>query len=35
MKIDKAQDIDFAAINAELSSLLAEYEISPLAYLCN
>jgi hypothetical protein len=35
MKIDKAQDIDFAAINAELSSLLTEYEISPLAYLCN
>ncbi|SDW04333.1 tetratricopeptide repeat protein [Flavobacterium degerlachei] len=29
MKIAKAQDKDFAAINKELSALLAEYEISP------
>jgi len=29
MKIDKAQEKDFAAINAELTSLLTEYEISP------
>jgi tetratricopeptide (TPR) repeat protein len=31
MKIDKAQDKDFAAINTELSSLLTEYEISPFS----
>jgi tetratricopeptide (TPR) repeat protein len=31
IKIDKAQDKDFAAINAELSSLLTEYEISPFS----
>jgi tetratricopeptide (TPR) repeat protein len=29
MKIDKAQEKDFAAINTELSALLTEYEISP------
>jgi tetratricopeptide (TPR) repeat protein len=29
MKIDKAQEKDFAAINTELASLLKEYEISP------
>lgn len=29
MKIDKAQEKDFAAINAELTRLLTEYEISP------
>jgi len=29
MKIDKAQEKDFAAINTELASLLATYEISP------
>jgi tetratricopeptide (TPR) repeat protein len=29
MKIDKAQEKDFAAINTELTSLLTEYEISP------
>ncbi len=31
MKIDKAQDKDFVAINAELSGLLTEYEISPFS----
>jgi tetratricopeptide (TPR) repeat protein len=29
MKIEKAQEKDFAAINTELASLLTEYEISP------
>lgn len=29
MKIDKAQEKDFAAINTELAGLLKEYEISP------
>jgi tetratricopeptide (TPR) repeat protein len=29
MKIDKAQEKDFAAINSELERLLTEYEISP------
>jgi tetratricopeptide (TPR) repeat protein len=29
MKIDKAQEKDFAGINTELSGLLTEYEISP------
>jgi tetratricopeptide (TPR) repeat protein len=29
MKIDKAQEKDFAAINSELTRLLTEYEISP------
>ncbi|MFT7336269.1 MAG: tetratricopeptide (TPR) repeat protein [Porticoccaceae bacterium] len=31
MKIDKAQDKDFDAVNAELSSLLTEYKISPFS----
>ena len=30
MKIDKAQEKDFAAIDSELKSLLKEYEISPI-----
>lgn len=31
MKIDKAQEKDFAAIDSELKSLLKEYEISPIS----
>jgi tetratricopeptide (TPR) repeat protein len=31
MKIDKAPKKDFAAINTELTALLAEYEISPIS----
>lgn len=30
MKIDKAQEIDFAIIHSELDNLLKEYEISPM-----
>lgn len=31
MKIDKAQEKDFAAINTELTTLLTEYEINPIS----
>ncbi|QBN19371.1 tetratricopeptide repeat protein [Flavobacterium nackdongense] len=31
MKIDKAQEKDFAAINTELTALLTQYEISPIS----